>query len=76
MGRKLRSLVSWIMLRKASCLKKARERKELGAEVIALGCTGLTTIGIAKEIEEEVHIPVIDPVLAEGVFAYFESIRK
>ena len=61
---------------RASCLKKARELKELGAEVIALGCTGLTTIGIAKEIEEEVHIPVIDPVLAEGVFAYFESIRK
>lgn len=61
---------------RASCLKKARELKEMGAEVIALGCTGLTTIGIAKEIEEEVHIPVIDPVLAEGVFAYFESIRR
>lgn len=61
---------------RANCLKKARELKDMGAEVIALGCTGLTTIGIAKEIEDEVHIPVIDPVLAEGVFAYFESIRK
>ena len=61
---------------RANCLNKARELQEMGAEVIALGCTGLTTIGIAKEIEDEVHIPVIDPVLAEGVFAYFESIRK
>lgn len=59
-----------------SCLKTARELKEKGAQVIALGCTGLTTIGIAREIEEEVGIPVIDPVLAEGLFAYFESIRR
>lgn len=59
-----------------SCLKTAGELKAKGAEVIALGCTGLTTIGIAKEIEDEVGIPVIDPVLAEGLFAYFESIRR
>ena len=61
---------------RASCLKTARELKEKGADVIALGCTGLTTIGIAGEIEDEVGIPVIDPVLAEGLFAYFESIRR
>lgn len=61
---------------KASCMKKARELKNLGAEVIALGCTGLTTIGIAGDIEREIGIPVIDPVLAEGTFAYFESIRN
>ena len=42
----------------------------------ALGCTGLTTIGIAKLLEQEVGLPVIDPVLAEGTFAFFESIRK
>ncbi|MFU0832450.1 MAG: Hydantoin racemase [Oscillospiraceae bacterium] len=59
-----------------SCLKKARELKEMGADVIALGCTGLTTIGIASEIERETGLCVIDPVLAEGTFAYFESIRK
>lgn len=61
---------------KASCMKKARELKNLGAEVIALGCTGLTTIGIAGDIEREIGIPVIDPVLAEGTFAFFESIRN
>lgn len=60
---------------KASCLECAKKIKAMGAGVIALGCTGLTTIGVAKWIEEEVGIPVIDPVLAEGLFAYFESIR-
>ena len=33
----------------------------MGADVIALGCTGLTTIGIAKLLEQEVGLPVIDP---------------
>lgn len=60
---------------KASCLECAKRIKAMGAGVIALGCTGLTTIGVAKWIEEEVGLPVIDPVLAEGTFAFFESIR-
>lgn len=59
-----------------SCFRKGRELKEMGAEVIALGCTGLTTIGIAQDLEKELGIPVIDPVLAEGLFAYFEAVRK
>ena len=59
-----------------SCFRKGRELKEMGAEVIALGCTGLTTIGIARDLEKELGIPVIDPVLAEGLFAYFEAVRK
>ena len=50
--------------------------KEKGAEVIALACTGLATIGIARELEEATGLPVIDPVLAEGRFAYFESVRR
>lgn len=59
-----------------SCIRKAKELKELGAEVIALGCTGLNTIGIAEEIEEATGLPVIDPVLAQGVFAAFEAAKK
>ena len=50
--------------------------KEQGAEVIALACTGLATIGIAKDLEKETGLPVIDPVMAEGMFAYFEYLRK
>ncbi|HJB14427.1 MAG TPA: aspartate/glutamate racemase family protein [Candidatus Blautia excrementipullorum] len=59
-----------------SCFRKARELKEMGAEVIALGCTGLATIGIAQDLEKDLGIPVIDPVLAEGLFAYFEAVRR
>ena len=49
---------------------------QMGAEVIALGCTGLATIGIAKDLEKDLGIPVIDPVMAEGLFAYFEAVRR
>ena len=49
--------------------------KEKGAEVIALACTGLATIGAAQELEDVTGLPVIDPVMAEGLFAYYESIR-
>lgn len=61
---------------RAAMIKEGLRLKQEGAEVIALACTGLATIGIAKELEQTVGIPVIDPVLAEGLFAYFESIRK
>ena len=59
-----------------ACFRKGRELKEMGAEVIALGCTGLATIGIAKDLEKDLGIPVIDPVMAEGLFAYFEAVRR
>lgn len=55
---------------------KALELKELGAEVIALACTGMSTIGIAKELEQVCQIPVMDPVMAEGLMTYFECLRK
>ena len=38
-------------------------------------CTGLATIGAAQELEDVTGLPVIDPVMAEGLFAYYESIR-
>ena len=61
---------------KESVLKLGLKLKEHGAEVIALACTGLATIGIAKDLENETGLPVIDPVMAEGLFAYFEYLRK
>lgn len=54
----------------------ARVLKEQGAEVIALSCTGMATIGIAKEMEETIGIPVIDPVMAEGLMILYECKRK
>lgn len=61
---------------RASCLKSGQALKDAGVSVIALGCTGLTTIGLTKELEDALGIPVIDPVLAQGVFAYFEAARR
>lgn len=60
---------------RTATIKKGIELKEQGAQVIALACTGLGTIGIAKELEEATGLPVIDPVIAEGLFAYFEKVR-
>jgi len=58
------------------CVASAKQMAEEGADVIALACTGLTNIGVASGIEKEVGIPVVDPVIAEGLFAYFESIKR
>ena len=59
-----------------SCIQAGHELKAAGAAVIALCCTGLTTIGLARELEEKTGLPVIDPVLAQGVFACFEAAKK
>jgi Asp/Glu/hydantoin racemase len=61
---------------KEKVIRKAVELKEVGAEVIALACTGLATIGIARELERITGIPIIDPVLSEGAVTLFECIRK
>lgn len=57
-------------------IEKAVQLKELGAQVIALACTGMATIGIAKELEEVCQIPIIDPVVAEGLIALYEVTRR
>lgn len=56
-------------------LKVAKELKEKGAEVIALGCTGLVTIGIEEDIEKVTGLRVINPVLVAGMLASYESKR-
>jgi len=45
----------------------AYKLKDLGCDVIALGCTGMTTIGIADHIRRQVDIPVVDPLIASGM---------
>ncbi len=40
-------------------VEKSRKALEKGAEVIVLGCTGLA--GLARRVEEEIGVPVIDP---------------
>jgi Asp/Glu/hydantoin racemase len=53
-----------------NALSAAEHLRKTGAEVIALACTGYTTIGIARDLEGAVGIPVIDPVEATGLFAW------
>ncbi len=59
-----------------SVLDLAVSLKAKGADCIALSCTGMSTTGISREIEELCKIPVIDPVMAEGLFAYYACVRK
>ena len=54
----------------AHTLEAARHLKEQGCNVIALACTGFSTIDAAPKISKELGIPVVDPVLAAGSAAY------
>ncbi|NPV69540.1 MAG: hydantoin racemase [Firmicutes bacterium] len=55
---------------RASVNEAALSLKREGARVIALACTGLSTIGAASAIRAATGLRVIDPVIAEGLFAY------
>lgn len=41
--------------------------RDRGTEVIALACTGMSTIGASVEIKKHLGLKVIDPVIAEGI---------
>ncbi|MFC3419056.1 aspartate/glutamate racemase family protein [Salinicoccus hispanicus] len=73
------SLVSWRkpedvnntadLLKEEAKEKSMSSAKELindGAEIIVFACTGYVTIGFGEMIEDQLGIPVIDPVEAEG----------
>ncbi len=45
----------------------ARSLVELGAEAIAISCTGFATIGIIDDLAKACGVPVVDPVRAAGV---------
>lgn len=55
-------------------LRAARKIKER-IDAVVLACTGMSTLGIASELEEELSMPVIDPVLASGAVA-LHSLRR
>lgn len=57
-------------------MRAAAAQKAMGADVIALSCTGMSSIRIASSLEKTVGIPVLDPVLCEGLVTVFELLRK
>lgn len=59
-----------------STLNAARDLLKQGSDVIALACTGFSTIGVSPEIGKELGIPVVDPVLAAGSIAYHLMLNK
>ena len=56
--------------------KLAMRLKDYGAGAIALACTGMSTAGVAKPLAKKTGLPVIDPVTAEGLMAYYECLSK
>ncbi len=61
---------------KESALKASVTLKEKGANVIAIACTGFATAKMPKVHEKHCGLPVIDPLMAMGMLAYYESLRK
>ncbi|MCI8638990.1 MAG: hydantoin racemase [Coprococcus sp.] len=60
---------------KESVVHLAMKLKEAGADSIALSCTGMSTIRIAGLLSDRTGLPVIDPVTAEGLMAYYEFVK-
>ena len=60
----------------AATADAAKALKDRGADVIALSCTGMSTIGIAPALERQLGIPVLDPILCAGMMTLFALIRK
>lgn len=48
-------------------IEAAYALQNTGADGIMLACTGMSTIGIAKLLNENLEVPVIDPVYAEAL---------
>ena len=57
-------------------LESVRRMARSGVETIAFACTGYSTIGLAEAIRQEVGIHVIDPVEAEGLYAWHALHQK
>lgn len=56
---------------RAHLFSAAEDLKKRGVDVILLGCTGYATIGIAQELGRRLGIPIVDPVLASGLAAWY-----
>jgi len=54
----------------------AMDLHEKGAGVIALACTGFSTLGIAPVLSRRIGLPVVDPVVAGGYFMRFMMMSK
>lgn len=44
--------------------------EQSGCEAVVLGCTGFSTVGLAKKLGKDTDLPLIDPVIAGGSVLY------
>jgi Asp/Glu/hydantoin racemase len=44
-------------------------------DVLALGCTGYSTLNMADKLEKKFNKMVIDPVIAAGLYAYYITLK-
>lgn len=51
-------------------LDAARSLQSESIDVIALCCTGYSTIRISSYLQKNIGVPVIDPIVASGLFAW------
>ncbi|MGI6225988.1 MAG: aspartate/glutamate racemase family protein [Peptococcales bacterium] len=61
---------------KEKVIGTAKKIVQRGADCILLGCTGMATMGIATEIEKELAVPVIDPIVASGTLINYLVQRR
>lgn len=59
-----------------SIIRAAKRLESAGAKVIALACTGFSTINAAPLIANNVNIPVIDPVMAAAITIYYRIVSR
>jgi len=53
----------------------AIQLKREKCNIILLACTGFSTIGISSKIHKLTGIPVVDPVTAAGLFAWYSTLK-
>jgi len=51
-------------------LDAATQLKNKASDVIVLGCTGFTALGVASLLNRTVNVLVVDPLIAAGVIVY------
>lgn len=55
---------------KDAILKAVENLLSQNIDVLALGCTGYSTLKIANEIKKKFNKIVVDPIIASGLYAY------
>jgi len=59
-----------------AAIAAAERLRQAGAQVIALACTGYSTINIASSLQKKIGLTVVDPILAAGLIVFYTIHRS